>query len=206
MLAAPGAPGHRGRLPPVSAPLLIGALAGALYVRAANPAVGGGNSGEFQVMAHLLGIAHPPSYPLYLLLAKGAALLPLPGDVAWRINFLTALLGATAVALSGWLALYLMAAPPAGRAGVAAGAPHARVPTPSTMAGATLAATVAAVAMAAMPRLWTLAVEAEVFTLHLTLVLAFWIALARWQDTGAARPEAGGEASLRPAGWPAPAS
>ena len=56
-------------------------------------------------MAHLLGIAHPPSYPLYLLLAKGASLLPLPGDVAWRINLLTAVLGGVAVALSGVLAL-----------------------------------------------------------------------------------------------------
>ena len=36
-----------------------------------------------------------------------------------------------------------------------------------------------------MPRLWTLAVEAEVFTLHLALVLAFWIALVCWR---AARP------------------
>src|SRR5689334_18746156 len=64
---------------PAAVPLLIGILAAALYVRLANPAVGGGNSGEFQVMAYLLGIAHPPSYPLYLLLAKGASLLPLPG-------------------------------------------------------------------------------------------------------------------------------
>src|SRR5581483_9448541 len=30
-------------------------------------------------------------------------------------------------------------------------------------------------------RLWTLSVEAEVFTLHLALVAAFWLALARWQ-------------------------
>ena len=145
-------------------PLLIGLLAGALYARQAAPSVGGGNSGEFQVMAHLLGIAHPPSYPLYLLLAKGASLLPLPGDVAWRINLLTAVLGGVAVALSGVLALLL---------------------TPGR--GAALAAAVCAVAVGAMPRLWTLAVEAEVFTLHLALVLAFWIALVRWRAAPPAR-------------------
>jgi hypothetical protein len=44
-----------------------------------------------------------------------------------------------------------------------------------------LAAALAAVATAAMPRLWSLAVEAEVFSLHLALVLAFWLALLRWQ-------------------------
>ena len=49
---------------PAAVPLLIGVLAAALYVRLANPAVGGGNSGEFQVMAYLLGIAHPQLPPL----------------------------------------------------------------------------------------------------------------------------------------------
>ncbi|HEX2326423.1 MAG TPA: DUF2723 domain-containing protein, partial [Chloroflexota bacterium] len=50
-----------------------------------------------------------------------------------------------------------------------------------------LAAAVCAVAVGAMPRLWTLAVEAEVFTLHLALVLAFWIALVRWRAAPPAR-------------------
>jgi hypothetical protein len=166
---------------PAAVPLLIGGLATALYVRLANPAVGGGNSGEFQVMAYLLGIAHPPSYPLYLLLAKGASLLPLPGDVAWRINVLTAVLGGVAVALSGWLALavYPGSSTPGG-------------PRRGADRGATaLAAAVAAVAVAAMPRLWTLAVEAEVFTLHLALVLALWYALVRWQDDAADGATAG---------------
>ena len=166
-------------------PLLIGLLAGALYARQAAPSVGGGNSGEFQVMAHLLGIAHPPSYPLYLLLAKGASLLPLPGDVAWRINLLTAVLGGVAVALSGVLALLVTP----GRGG-----------TPSTPSQVTRCRSldlgggpacrllaVCAVAVGAMPRLWTLAVEAEVFTLHLALVLAFWIALVCWRAATPAR-------------------
>ncbi|MDQ3699554.1 MAG: DUF2723 domain-containing protein [Chloroflexota bacterium] len=157
-------------------PLLIGALAAALYVRAANPAVGGGNSGEFQVMAHLMGIAHPPSYPLYLLLAKGASLVPLPGDVAWRINVLTALLGGLAVALSGSLALHLTTPAPATRSGTSPRGARRELP-----AAPLLAAAITAVATAAMPRLWSLAVEAEVFTLHLALVLAFWIAIIRWQ-------------------------
>ena len=52
----------------------------------------------------------------------------------------------------------------------------------SPRAGAAcIAAAVCAVAVGAMPRLWTLAVEAEVFTLHLALVLGFWIALVCWR-------------------------
>jgi Protein O-mannosyl-transferase TMEM260-like len=179
--ASAGAPA--GAVPP-----LIGLLAGALYVRLANPAVGGGNTGEFQVMAHLLGIAHPPSYPLYLLLAKGASLLPLPGDVAWRINVLTAVLGGVAVALAGFLALAVSP-----KAGSRSRKQHGSYPnwdwtTPATSGAlalgrqAALAAAVTAVALATMPRLWTLAVEAEVFTLHLALVLGFWLALLRWRE------------------------
>ena len=141
-------------------PVVTACAAGALYVQEASPSVGGGNSGEFQVMAHLLGIAHPPSYPLYLLLAKAFSLLPLPGDVAWRINVLTALLGAVCVLLAGLIPLALAREPRA----------------PAVL----LASALAAAATSAMPRLWTLALEAEVFTLHLALVLALWLVLLRW--------------------------
>lgn len=134
--------------------LIPSVLVGALYLREAAPSVGGGNSGEFQVMSHLLGIAHPPSYPLYLLLAKGASLVPI-GDVAWRVNVLTALLGAAAIFLAGLLAGDLSADRPK----------------------AWLAALVAGSGMGIMPRLWSLALEAEVFTLHLVLTLGFWLAL-----------------------------
>lgn len=131
-------------------------------------------------MAHLLGIAHPPSYPLYLLLAKGASLFPLPGDVAWRINVLTALLAAAAVLLGGLLAVQLVYAQPAQRL---------RRPVRPVLDGfrchpaaAALAAALSGTLLLAMPRLWTLALEAEVFSLHLTLAAAFWLALLKWQD------------------------
>jgi hypothetical protein len=141
-------------------PALVALCSGALYVRYANPAVGGGNTGEFQVMAPLLGIAHPPSYPLFLLLAKVAALLPFGGDVAWRINVLNALLAALAIFGVGLLARGLA--------------------RPQV---ATLVAVLAGTLVAAMPRLWTLAVEAEVFSLHLALVVAFWLCIVTWQRT-----------------------
>src|SRR5688572_24148136 len=166
----------RASIPLWPVPGLIALLAGALYVREANPSVGGGNSGEFQVMAYLLGIAHPPSYPLYLLLAKGASLLPLPGDVAWRINLLTALLAAVAVFLAGLLPLSVV---------------RTQVRWPATPTSRALAAGVVAAAVATMPRLWSLAVEAEVFSLHLALVIAFWLALLQWQTASDSLGEEG---------------
>ncbi len=53
---------------------------------------------EFQLVVYQLGIAHPTGYPLYLLLGKLCTFLPV-GDVAYRLNLLSALCGAATVAL-----------------------------------------------------------------------------------------------------------
>lgn len=57
---------------------------------------------EFQLVAYRLGIAHPTGYPLYTLLGKLFTFLPF-GDVAYRVNLLSAFFGAATVAL-----LYLL--------------------------------------------------------------------------------------------------
>ena len=44
------------------------------------------DSGELIVAARFLGVAHPPGFPLYLMLAHLASLVPI-GNVAERINF-----------------------------------------------------------------------------------------------------------------------
>src|SRR5438105_4885440 len=44
------------------------------------------DSGELIVVAYGLGVAHPPGFPLWVILAHLASLVPL-GNVAVRINF-----------------------------------------------------------------------------------------------------------------------
>ncbi len=56
------------------------------------------DSGEMSVAAATLGIAHPTSYPLYVLLARLASVVPL-GNPAYRLNLLSAAAGAAACAL-----------------------------------------------------------------------------------------------------------
>jgi len=52
------------------------------------------DAGEFQVVAQLLGVAHPPGFPLYTLLGKVfISLVPL-GSPAYRLNLLSAALAA----------------------------------------------------------------------------------------------------------------
>lgn len=84
-----------------SAAFAIPAIAYALTLC---PTVYVGDSGEMVTLAHTLGVAQPTGFPLYCLLGKIAALVPL-GTVAARVNALSAL----ALALAG-LAVYRVAA------------------------------------------------------------------------------------------------
>ncbi|MBN1642464.1 MAG: DUF2723 domain-containing protein [Anaerolineae bacterium] len=69
------------------------AAALALYVATLAPTVLPADSGEFQIVGAVLGVAHPPGYALYTMLARAFALLPI-GDPAMRINLMGAVIGA----------------------------------------------------------------------------------------------------------------
>jgi len=69
-----------------------------LYNWTLAPTVTATDSGELIVVAHGLGVAHPPGVPLWIVLAHLASLVPF-GNVAQRINFSSALFGAIACAM-----------------------------------------------------------------------------------------------------------
>ncbi len=81
-----------------SAALFVGALA--LYVRTLAPTVAFifDDTLEFQYIVPRLGILHPTGYPLYALLGKLFTLLIPLGDPAFRLNLLSAVAGALAIA------------------------------------------------------------------------------------------------------------
>ncbi|KAM6445445.1 protein O-mannosyl-transferase TMEM260 [Rhynochetos jubatus] len=77
----------------------LAAAVAALYTATLPPALPGGDAGELITAAYELGVAHPPGYPLFTLLAKLATgLLPI-GSPAYRVNLLCGLLGAAAASL-----------------------------------------------------------------------------------------------------------
>ena len=145
--------------------LAAAAIAALIYGATLAPTVGAGDSAEFILAADSLGVPHPPGYPLWILLARLAALLPF-GAVAWRVNALSAVVSAAAVGL-----FYLLA--------VRVGLPRR---------GAALAAAF----FAASTIVWRSAVEAEVYPLAtLFFVLLCLLALrARSVDTRSARSDA----------------
>jgi hypothetical protein len=76
----------------------IAGLAFSLYVRTLAPSVLISDLGEYQFVLYELGIPHPTGYPLYVLLGYLWSRLPI-GSVAYRINLLSAVLGAVTLVL-----------------------------------------------------------------------------------------------------------
>lgn len=81
--------------------LLVAALiwlsAFALYVRTLAPSLLWGDSAEFQVLSYTLGMTHPSGYTTHIFIGKLFTLFPL-GNIAWRVNLMSAFFGALAVA------------------------------------------------------------------------------------------------------------
>jgi len=140
-----------------------------LYLRTLAPSVACifCDSLEFQLVTYKLGIAHPTGYPLYTLLGKLFTILPL-GDVAYRVNLMSALFGALTVAL-----LYL---------------------TMRLALEFRLPALLGALVFALSPVLWSQAIIAEVYTLNGAFVALTLFLLLRWKEA----VEEGKGASLRP--------
>jgi tetratricopeptide (TPR) repeat protein len=68
----------------------------AVYGATCGRTVTGEDSGELITAAYTTGVAHPPGYPTWTLLAKAATLIPV-GEVAFRVALLSAFFGALTV-------------------------------------------------------------------------------------------------------------
>ena len=60
-----------------------------LYLFTISPDILPADSGEFQLIAAELGVAHPPGFPLYTLLAHLMTRLPFGASAAYRVNLLS---------------------------------------------------------------------------------------------------------------------
>ncbi|MBU1879338.1 MAG: DUF2723 domain-containing protein, partial [Chloroflexi bacterium] len=160
-----------------------------LYLRTLAPGVIVGDAAEFQTILPTLGIAHPTGYPLYTLLGWLWTRMPF-GEVAWRVNLLSAVCGALTVGV-----VYLVAdrwsSPPfstptpplplklGGRGGVR----KAR----GGVGGSQVVAALTALAFAATPTWWDQCVMAEIYALGTLLAVTALYAVLRWGDDPARR-------------------
>lgn len=150
-------------------PIILFLIALVVYLLTLAPSItwrnNGADGGDLIVAAYTLGIAHPPGYPVYVLLGKLFTLLPI-GDVAHRVNLMSAFFAAATVPLVYLITLELCRSLSEGV--------NIRARTSQ------IAASIAAFSFAVSPTFWSQATIAEVYTLNAFFVALLFYLLLKW--------------------------
>lgn len=146
--------------------ILAGVIAGftlLVYLATITPSLSyqSPDGNELATIPYVLGLAHSPGYPVYTWLGKLFTLLPF-GDVAYRVNLMSAVCAALAAA-----GVFLILK---------------RLLTPLTPSKTIQrwASTVPAFVLAFSPTWWSQAVIAEVYAPNLFLIVVTLLALLNW--------------------------
>jgi tetratricopeptide (TPR) repeat protein len=189
----------------------------ALYTWTLAPTVTLVDSGELITAVNSLGVAHPPGFPIYVLLAHIVSLFPV-GSVAVRVNFASALFAALAASLLTLVVAEMMLAEARARSQwktpkktgrdrkakkpVLKPGPDAAAETSRYYAWATALAPclVAGLLFAFSRTVWAYATIAEVYTLNALLMLVIFFLMFRWRrkpiESATEQAEPGGRARL----------
>ena len=151
------------------AALVVAAVALIVYLTTLAPTItwshSGADGGDLIAAAVTGGVPHPTGYPTYLLVAKLFLLLPW-GDLAWRLNLMSAVFASLSVGL-----LYLSALRTFRVLGT-------RTITPQDRA----TAAAAALAFAFSPVLWSQAVITEVYALNAAFFALILFLVLSWME------------------------
>jgi len=137
-------------------PPAVALLALTVYLRTLLPGVGWGDIARFQYVAQVWGIPHRFGYPLYIAISRLFGYLPV-GDVAYRINLMSAFFAALAAMMVCLIVMRL---------------------ADDWVAGAS-----AGLSFAFSRALWGQAVVAEVYALNAFLIGAVILVLLAWHQT-----------------------
>ena len=154
----------RRRLEQWGPPLAAAVIAFALTATRLLPGVAFWDTAELQVVAPVMGTAHPTGFPTYVLLGWFASVVLQPfGDAAFRMNLFSAISIAVAVAVT---------------------VDVVRMLTRSRWIGF-----VAGLGLAITPQVWSIGTHAEAHSLHLALLAVLIRVLLGWEARQ--RPERG---------------
>jgi len=141
------------------------------------------DSGELIVVAHSLGVAHPPGFPFWIILAHLASFLPF-GTIAWRINLSSAVFAAGAAAVLSLVILELLGSVSFARPMKSRGA--RKTGTERTAVGKSgefiLPALTGGLLLAFSRTLWSYATVTEVYALNTLLILTIFYLALRWRQ------------------------
>ena len=173
-----------------------------LYSWTLAPTVTLTDSGELIVVAHGLGVAHPPGFPLWVILAHLASLVPL-GNVAVRINFSSALFAALASSILTLVVAELMITTPYLPTWKKRSAQQKKKAEDSRIGQLLICAPAlgAGLLMAFSRTLWSYATIAEVYTLNTLLILVVLFLMLRWRRCIVADRRDAGQAITTHDGW-----
>jgi hypothetical protein len=138
------------------------------------------DSGELIVAAQGLGVAHPPGFPLWIILAHVASLVPF-GNVAMRINFSSAFFAAFASAMVTLVVAELMIT--ASYSANSKRAARQKKGQESSTAELFICAPAvgAGLLIAFSHTLWSYATITEVYALNTLLILVIFFLMVRWR-------------------------
>jgi hypothetical protein len=137
--------------------ILIGLTALALYVRTLAPSLLWGDSAEFQTLSYTLGMTHPSGYMTQIIFGKLFTYIPV-GNIAYRVNLMSAFFGALAVAES-----YLIV---------------------RLLGGLHVAALSASILLGLTEGFWWRALLAETYAPAAGMLATIWLLVLLWRHTG----------------------
>jgi tetratricopeptide (TPR) repeat protein len=153
------------------------------------------DSGELIVAARSLGVAHPPGFPLYVLLTHLATLVPI-GSVAFSVNLASAFFAALACSVVTLAVreamitarLAISARTDSRKAGrsksrkkVASSAQSRNDSAPHNSSILVVSCLLSGLLLAFSRTLWSYATIAEVYTLNSLLILVIFLLVFRWR-------------------------
>jgi len=143
-----------------AAAIFVAALA--VYVTTLSRTVFWWDSGELAANARVLGIAHRPGFPLYVILGRVFGMFPF-GEYFYRINFLSALSAAATLGIAGFVWWQLM---------------FRRLKPASYLEGL-VPLTLAMIALGGTYTFWIQAVRTEVYATNILAIALLWA--CAWQ-------------------------
>jgi tetratricopeptide (TPR) repeat protein len=152
----------------------------ALYAWTRAPTITLIDSGELAVVAHSWGVAHPPGFPLWVVLAHFASLIPV-GNVASRINLSSGCFGALASAIVTLIAIEVISALSSFAEDDRSRKKYADKAAPQNSVYVYLAAMSTGLLVATSRTLWSYATITEVYALNTALILLIIFLMLRWR-------------------------
>jgi Protein of unknown function (DUF2723) len=137
--------------------ILIGIAALALYIRTLAPSLLWGDSAEFQTLSYTLGMTHPSGYVTQIIFGKLFTYIPV-GNIAYRVNLMSAFFGALAVAET-----YLIV---------------------RLLGGWRIAAIGASILLTLTEGFWWRALLAETYAPAAGMLAIIWLLVLLWRNTG----------------------